>query len=346
MHRLAAPWRRLLLLLPPLALLRPAASLRARLPAASETAALRREEGQAKIFFLMMSEDGIPLQDIWLDFLSGGKNGENYEVFLHCTDFESCMGAVKRQDIFQIIPTVPSEYCYNLVDPQLALVRAALGHVKNPNPHDKFVLVSHNSLPVKPFWYVYVFFTDHQENTASFFQSSEWDQSCGLTKASQFSALSWLQADKLVKSASNTSRALPNMTVCPGCLDEYFALRAIYGEEQLAKFPKEVPKYMHWQRKFMWVDFVHKGEFLNAHRSPGTQAEEAAEEDEAKRRRRRGPLGPASFAKITIPELQEFRNMEGVCFARKFLAWTGLQSEGPHGRHALRDAFKKYVYLA
>jgi len=210
-----------------------------------------------KIYFLMTAKDGIEWEKIWVRFLSPARPVSEYEVFVHCEDSAACARNIKRQDIFKIIPTVPSEYCDDLVSPMVALLAAAVKRSKDGNPDDKFVMVSHNSLPVKQFWHAHRILTRGQEGMA-FFDAFD-HLPCWAAKATQWFALSYSHAEKMLQAASGVKRFSKSMTRMPEdcvwvCTDESWPINTLYDQKELLEVhtANRVPKSLRIQQT-MWL---------------------------------------------------------------------------------------------
>eukprot|EP00747_Dinoflagellata_sp_TGD_P165427 gnl/TRDRNA2_/TRDRNA2_186676_c0_seq1.p1 gnl/TRDRNA2_/TRDRNA2_186676_c0~~gnl/TRDRNA2_/TRDRNA2_186676_c0_seq1.p1 ORF type:complete len:430 (+),score=78.69 gnl/TRDRNA2_/TRDRNA2_186676_c0_seq1:93-1382(+) len=114
--------------------------------------------GTPKLFFLFMAYGGLPNSDIWAKFFSNSAHGREYEALLHCVDEASCRKNVSAP--FEVIATVPSQWCEDLVSPMNALLRAALnkggGGADGAARHDdKFIFASDTTVPIKPFSFVH-----------------------------------------------------------------------------------------------------------------------------------------------------------------------------------------------
>lgn len=304
-------WLPLLLLLS--ALLPLAESLRT----TNSSAASEDKEPKGKIFFLMLADDGIELEDIWVNFLAaGGKHGLNYRFFIHCTNPEGCKQNITRKDLFELVPTVPSVYCSDLVSPMLALLAAAYNHSEKGNPHDKFVFVSDNSVPLKPFWKARRILTVGHEGIASF--SWATDEKCGFFKASQWFVLSNWHAGRMLSSAAQKKPKLAHQCLDWQCLDENWPLVAIYGEEELLKWPT-IPRYLK-SRPYWWIDWDNPGKMVA-------------------KSKHEGPKGPATVTSVSRQGLEEWESSEQLLFARKFIRTATYD-----GNMSLAEAFNKYLF--
>jgi len=110
-----------------------------------------------KLHFLFMAYNGLPNKEVWTRFLGAAVQGRDYEVLVHCKEESQCRQSLANdKHIFRTIPTVESEWCENLVAPMDALLATALdipGSSERPEgvANDKFVFLSHSSVPTKSF---------------------------------------------------------------------------------------------------------------------------------------------------------------------------------------------------
>jgi len=115
-----------------------------------------------RLYFLFMAEGEVPNVAIWKRFFSDAMKGVDYEAYLHCSEPLLCKKAnLHREPILNMIDTVPSEWCRDLVTPMNALLSAALGNhtdttrvTESANENDKFIFLSASTVPLKPFSFV------------------------------------------------------------------------------------------------------------------------------------------------------------------------------------------------
>lgn len=244
-------------------------------------------EASPKLFFLFMTYDSLPNEELWADFFatansefveqtkksSPGKGNLNtwgnsfvyaeksksYKAFVHCEAEEGCRTNITHQNIFKIIPTVPSSWCYNLVGPMDALLDAALAH--GGHPLDKFVFVSGNTVPVKSFSVVRRKLIEQGGNKSNFCISAQgwwaWhEQNAIAIKHQQWVVLSRAHAKTIVSRRNDERDQLQYLSplhwlgtkhVAPkihstlakmhlysvpfayGCLDEYLYFALLFG---------------------------------------------------------------------------------------------------------------------
>lgn len=103
------------------------------------------------VHFLFLTTDALPHAEIWSRFLEGAPSSA-FRLWAHCTDRAACKRAKIANALpgLQIVSTVPSERCLDLVSPQAWLLKAALGRGRRVKA-EKFVLLSETTLPIKPF---------------------------------------------------------------------------------------------------------------------------------------------------------------------------------------------------
>jgi len=114
---------------------------------------------QPRLFFLFMAHDRLPNLELWDRFFKNAVRGLDYETFVHCSDLKGCLrNQPNLLQFYQPVKTVDSQWCIDLVSPMNALLSEALvGKTKGPragSPLDKFIFVSHNTVPIKSFSYV------------------------------------------------------------------------------------------------------------------------------------------------------------------------------------------------
>eukprot|EP00408_Alexandrium_pacificum_P017542 CAMPEP_0171183572 /NCGR_PEP_ID=MMETSP0790-20130122/15348_1 /TAXON_ID=2925 /ORGANISM="Alexandrium catenella, Strain OF101" /LENGTH=357 /DNA_ID=CAMNT_0011648553 /DNA_START=126 /DNA_END=1196 /DNA_ORIENTATION=+ len=297
-----------------------------------------------RLFFLMTANWFVEWEEIWVDFLSGGELGYTVQAFLHCEDHWQCVEHVKRRDILKLIPTVPSQYCANLVSPMLALLDAAVhsAHVSGPgHPDDAFIFVSSNSLPVKPFWAIKKMLIEDHPGMALFKPSQTTE--CGLFKASQWSVLRSRHAERMLESAADQKfdkqrrkRKLMHMPRgCSCCLDENWPIVSIFGVEALQRYPSEVPATLRLQQT-TWVEWqgqhIDHLDFPEGEGTPGGGEEGESklvanpdgpeelgpgEGEEGALKMLAGPYGPQTLPVVTEKLVTSLRLHPDILFIRK-----------------------------
>jgi len=123
-------------------------------PAASGT--LPEDVGtgaQGKLFFLFLARDSLPNNETWIKFFASGKQGVDYDAFVHCTNETACRKSLGGQGPFTVISSSPSTWCADLITPMNALVEAAVTS-EGGSPRDKFIFVSETTVPIKSLQHV------------------------------------------------------------------------------------------------------------------------------------------------------------------------------------------------
>jgi hypothetical protein len=203
------------------------------------------------VYFLFLAVDKISNLGIWKTFFSHAPR-DMYRAFVHCKD-QRCSQQVVGSPI-ELVPTVPSYYCTDLVSPMQQLLHYALSaDPQHSHPSDKFAFISDSSLPGKPFAHVHSALTGRVGSDFCVFPSREWadvNTHQGLsilvkhhqwvtldrTHAARSSTL-WSTGkmhDLMSRFRMNTMRwTWANNTFADGrnfgCLDEFWHMGALYG---------------------------------------------------------------------------------------------------------------------
>lgn len=186
-------------------------------------ATTERSKATPKLFFLFMVRKSLPSAKIWARFFATAREGTDYEVLVHCAQRELCVKSIKPLVDFEIIETVDSKYCTDLVSPMNALLSAALGRSKG-NENDKFIFSSETTVPLKPFAYVQFELAVQRATTSDFCITSKEEWAGELVKSHQWIILHRSHALKAVHSP----REIINYRR-KGCLDEYWHFHTIFG---------------------------------------------------------------------------------------------------------------------
>lgn len=212
----------------------------------------------AKVHFLFLAVDKVSNLGVWRSFFMHAPL-ELYRAFVHCK-LPSCAAQVYGSPL-QLVPTVPSYYCTDLVSPMNQLLNFALkADEHHSHPNDRFAFISDSSLPAKPFLTVHSTLTNRPGSDFCVFPSKEWadiqDPSYGhrqivpkhhqwivLNRAhAQKSSMLWARGqmhDLMSRFRMNTMRwTYANNSFGDsrnfGCLDEFWHLAALYGPLQMA----------------------------------------------------------------------------------------------------------------
>lgn len=203
-----------------------------------------------KVYFLFLAVDKISNVGIWKAFFNAAPTG-SYRAFVHCKFREPCAQQLQGS-VFELVPTVPSYYCTDLVSPMNQLLNIALQDVHS-HSSDKFAFVSDSTLPGKSFAHVYAALSSRPGSDFCVFPSKEWadnyngGQIAMLPKHHQWSVLGREHAQRSWSLWSNgkmhdimfqfrmNSQPLTwrNNTFADqrnfGCLDEFWHMAALYG---------------------------------------------------------------------------------------------------------------------
>lgn len=167
-------------------------------------------EGSVKtpvLNLLFLVNDGIWNAQVWRAWLAQAPVGAA-KVFVHCTNFGACM---KKQDLWslpgmEVVPTVQSAWCYDLVTPEVQLLRKALSATGRTS-RDKYIFLSESTLPLKQFSEVHEAVIDDPRSAFCFFPVSHWGNMTDVTqgresywaKHEQWVTLNVADAEKLVR---------------------------------------------------------------------------------------------------------------------------------------------------
>lgn len=120
--------------------------------------------------------------------------------------------------------TVNGEYCTNLVEPMIQLLRTAL---KGSESQDKFLFASENALPVKPFGYTYRTLLARQSSDLCLMPPEQWhivDWKIHV-KAAQWITLQQRDGERAVEVWDAQGLGDPS----DGCKDEWWFTAALLG---------------------------------------------------------------------------------------------------------------------
>lgn len=212
----------------------------------------------ARVHFLFLAVDKVSNLGIWRSFFSHAPF-EMYRAFVHCK-LPTCAAQVAGTPL-QLVPTVPSYYCTDLVSPMNQLLNFALNaDPHHSHPNDRFAFISDSSLPAKPFLSIHSTLTTRAGSDFCVFPSKEWadiqdTRSYGhvqiVPKHHQWivlnrahatkSSMLWARGqmhDLMARFRMNTMRwTYANNSFGDGrnfgCLDEFWHLAALFGPLQL-----------------------------------------------------------------------------------------------------------------
>lgn len=224
-----------------------------------------------RVLFMFMLDSGIPTEDIWVRFFRDQARGADFEVRVHCTNLTLCRSSIQHPEIFRTIPTVSSEYCTDLANPMLALLRA-IAPLGSQHPRDKFVLVSENAIPIKPFGEIRERLTADEGSDFCIAPADQWlytYRGRRVVKHHQWTTLSRRHAAILMRNHTYgkevfASRAF-NIVNPEPCLDEYWAFGAIFGSVKLpapgmAIMQEDTTREPHDMSRFEGVNGLNGGQ--------------------------------------------------------------------------------------
>lgn len=318
--------------------------------------------GDGKLFFLIMAKNGLPHEDLWTRFFNQGASTE-YAVFVHCEDQQSCTSSIADKAVYQLVNTVKSKYCVDLVNPAQALMQAALHDTScEPHPNDRFLLVSHNSVPVKPFGFVkHELFA--RNSSAVSFAEQYFVHGHYVYKTSQWVALNRKHATFYAADIMGLNKHYTKQPKNPyqgkgACLDEFYTLGTIFGQQEgsLADLLRNNNVELY---PYMALDWYHKGyidccDFKTL--TPGQsnpndwqpiQAELVSftevSADIWQSSFEEGDSGPASFDSFSAHALTMLRESRFL-FLRKVASSPVHMAKFIGENMTLPEAFQKYVF--
>eukprot|EP00929_Paragymnodinium_shiwhaense_P108978 TRINITY_DN75324_c0_g1_i1.p1 TRINITY_DN75324_c0_g1~~TRINITY_DN75324_c0_g1_i1.p1 ORF type:complete len:526 (+),score=110.93 TRINITY_DN75324_c0_g1_i1:182-1759(+) len=214
--------------------------------------------GKPQLFFLFLVYVKINNEEIWNRFFSAAVHGVDFRAFVHCKSEASCRENIKGQHFYEIIPSVETAYCSNLVGGMNALVRAAISKTAalgTAHAMDKFIFISDSTLPVKNFHYMQRQLTVADQSNFCVFPRNEWaeitDHSSGgaaqtktAVKHHQWLILSRKHAQMVndrtdwnldIMQRFQLNQGFRNL----GCLDEFWYFATIYKTFELSGSPEK-----------------------------------------------------------------------------------------------------------
>jgi len=125
-----------------------------------------------RLNFLFMVIDEIFHVGVWKDFFAGAPPGA-WRAWVHCVNAKACRESRIWEQLpgLEMIKTVKSQRCWDLVTVEAQLMKAALGQrISGSDVNQKYLLVSDSTLPAKPFPVVYRELTSYRESDFCFSQ--------------------------------------------------------------------------------------------------------------------------------------------------------------------------------
>jgi len=127
-----------------------------------------------QLFFLFLTYSKINNEAVWDRFFATAVRGVDYQALVHCKSEASCRTNIRSLHRFEIIPSVQTQYCFDLVSGTNALLRAALMRAGAGSANDKYIMVSDSTLPVKPFTVIQQQLTADTSSDFCVFPRNEW----------------------------------------------------------------------------------------------------------------------------------------------------------------------------
>lgn len=130
------------------------------------------------IHFLFLATSGIPHATEWQHFFSEGPR-TNWRAYVHCKDPTACTasGLSTKLPQVEMVPTVPSWYCHDLVTAMAQLLKVAIQKSPANGGHptvEKFVFISDSTLPAKPFSVVHSTLASNDDTDICMFPQDQW----------------------------------------------------------------------------------------------------------------------------------------------------------------------------
>lgn len=216
----------------------------------------RPQGKQPVLFFLFLVYVKINNEAIWDRFFAPAVQGEEYYALVHCKSEASCRENIRAQDRFQVIRSVETQYCFDLVSGMNALLVAALDLRTVGHPNDKFIFISDSTLPVKPFSTIRAQMTADAASDFCIFPRNEWAEVSEnfisditrdpvmlvAVKHHQWIVLSRQHAKLSVQKSNEDRDMMKKFQVNmgfknTGCLDEFWHFSVLYHAIELSGHP-------------------------------------------------------------------------------------------------------------
>lgn len=212
-----------------------------------------------QLFFLFLVYVKINNEAVWDRFFASAVRGVDYQALVHCKSEASCRSNIRSLHRFEIIPSVETQYCFDLVSGTNALLKAALLRSGAGSPLDKFVFVSDSTLPVKPFAAVQRQLTANEASDFCIFPRNEWAEVTetfvnGAVRASvmrvgvkhhQWVVLGRKHAMKAIQLAGTRQDLMHEFQLNmgfknTGCLDEFWYFAILFDSFNLTGHPTNI----------------------------------------------------------------------------------------------------------
>jgi hypothetical protein len=164
-------------------------------------------KGRGVVHFLFMVNNAMPQASICEMFFADAPKDE-YRAFVHCQDTNGCKksGLLKALPNLQVVKTVPSWYCHDLVTAMVGMLKSALAaSPAKVDASEKFVFISDSTLPVKPFKEIHSQLTSNGDSDFCLFPADQWASAkidghpVSMVKHHQWVTLSRPHAEKIAK---------------------------------------------------------------------------------------------------------------------------------------------------
>lgn len=239
------------------------ASLRSKSPAthlhAKANSSVTSAQQRPQLIFLFLVYDKINNEEIWDRFFAPAIHGSDYIALVHCKSVEYCRQNIKSPHRYEIIPSVETKYCTDLVSGMNALLQAGVNKVaRPPRADDKFIFISDSTVPVKPFSFVQNrLLTTGTNSNFCIFPRNEWAEiqepaSHALVpsvraavKHHQWMILSRAHAGQVLKRSHEYRDLMYQFQINTGvknagCLDEYWTFAILFGTIAQATNPQQI----------------------------------------------------------------------------------------------------------
>jgi len=244
------------------ALSAPGASLRSKSDVAVSQAVKRSDDDRPQLIFLFLVYDRINNEDIWDRFFAPAIHGSDYIALVHCKNVPGCQKNIRSPQRYEMIPSVETKYCTDLVSGMNALLQAGVTYAgRSARSDDKFIFISDSSLPVKPFSAVqYRLASTGINSNFCIFPRNEWAEiqepaSTGLVpsvraavKHHQWMVLSRAHAGQVLKRSHEYRDLMAQFHMNmmggtmknTGCLDEFWHFAILFGTIAHATNPQMI----------------------------------------------------------------------------------------------------------
>lgn len=126
---------------------------------------------------MFMVDDHVPHAALWSRFFAGAP-ADSWRALVHCQNAQSCREhGVHELPGFEMVATVPTWYCHDLVTAMAQLLRAALSinsGAASPGSREKFVFLSDSTLPIKSFREVHYALMSDDDSDFCVFPREQW----------------------------------------------------------------------------------------------------------------------------------------------------------------------------